>query len=40
MTRIELISSRTPDGTVVFRAVAVGPAERFRRFVRRILRGA
>jgi hypothetical protein len=39
MARFELIPSRTPDGTVVLRAIAVGPAERLRRFFRR-LRGA
>ena len=39
MTRYELIPSRTPDGTVVLRAVAVGPVERLRRRLRRLLRG-
>ncbi len=38
MTRFELIPSRTPDGTIVLRAVAVGPAERVRRFLRRLTR--
>jgi hypothetical protein len=38
MTRYELIPSRNADGTVVLRAIAVGPAERVRRFLRRLAR--
>jgi hypothetical protein len=40
MTRIELIPSRNADGTVVLRAVAIGPVERLRRRLRRLLGGA
>ena len=40
MTRFELIPSRTADGTVILRAVAIGPVERLRRHLRRLLRGA
>jgi len=39
MTRVELIQERTPDGTVVLRAVALGPVERLRRLVRRLTGG-
>jgi hypothetical protein len=35
MTRIELIPERRADGTVVLRAVVLGPLERLRRFLRR-----
>jgi hypothetical protein len=40
MTRFELIPTRTADGSVVLRAVAVGPVERFRRLISRLARGA
>jgi hypothetical protein len=40
MTRIEFIPERTSDGTVVLRAIALGPAERLRRLLRRLVRGA
>ena len=36
MARIELIPTRNSNGTVVLRAVVIGPAERFRRFLRRL----
>jgi hypothetical protein len=39
MTRIEFIPERRPDGSVVLRAIALGPAERLRRLVRRLARG-
>jgi hypothetical protein len=35
MTRIEFIQERRPDGTVVLRAVALGPVARLRRLLRR-----
>jgi hypothetical protein len=38
MERIELIPERRPDGTVVLRAVLLGPAERLRRLMRRLAR--
>jgi hypothetical protein len=38
MTRIELIQERRSDGTVVLRAVALRPAERLRRLLRRLAR--
>jgi len=37
MSKLELIPERQPDGTVVLRAVALGPAERLRRFLRRLV---
>jgi hypothetical protein len=40
MTRIEFIQERSPDGSVVLRAVAIGPVEQLRRLVRRLVRGA
>jgi hypothetical protein len=40
MPQIELIPSRTADGTVVLRVIEVGAAERLRRLLRRLLRGA
>ena len=40
MTRIELIPTRTPDGTVVLTAVVVGPMERLRRWARRLAQRA
>jgi DNA-binding GntR family transcriptional regulator len=39
MTRIELIQERRGDGTIVLRAVALGPLDRLRRFLRRLTRG-
>jgi hypothetical protein len=38
MTRIELIPERRGDGTVVLRAVLVGPLERLRRLLARLTR--
>jgi len=35
VTRIEFVRERTPDGTVVLRAVVLGPVERLRRLLRR-----
>jgi hypothetical protein len=40
MTRIEFIQERRPDGSIVLRAIAVGPGERLRRLLRRLTRGA
>ena len=40
MPQVELIPVRTPDGTIIFRGVAVGPGERFRRWLRRLVRQA
>ena len=40
MTRYELLPTRNADGTVTMRLVAVGTAERLRRFFRRFARGA
>jgi hypothetical protein len=40
MTRIEFIQERRPDGSVVLRAVALGPLAQLRRLLRRIARGA
>jgi len=37
MSKFELIPERRPDGTIVLRAVAVGPLERLRRFLRRLV---
>ena len=37
MPHIELIPEVRPDGTVVLRAAVLGPAERLRRAVRRLL---
>jgi hypothetical protein len=36
MKRIEFIPQRTADGSLVLRAVVLGPAERLRRLLRRI----
>ena len=36
MTRIEFIQERTANGSIVLRAVVLGPAERFRRLLRRL----
>jgi hypothetical protein len=40
MTRIELVAERRGDGSVVLRAIALGPAERLRRLLSRLTRGA
>ena len=40
MPQVELIPVRTPDGTIIFRGVAVGPGERLRRWLRRLVRQA
>ena len=40
MTYVELIPVRTSDGTIVLRGVAVGPGERLRRWLRRLVRQA
>jgi hypothetical protein len=40
MPQVELIPVRTPDGTIVLRGVAVGPGERLRRWLRRLVRQA
>jgi|RhiMethySRZTD1v2_1073278.scaffolds.fasta_scaffold775694_3 hypothetical protein len=40
MTRIELIPTRTADGSVVLKAVVVGPLERLRRLALRLARRA
>jgi hypothetical protein len=40
MTRIEFIQERRPDGSVVLRAVILGPVEQLRRLLRRLTRGA
>jgi len=37
VTRIELIPERRPGGAVVLRAVVLGPVERLRRLLRRML---
>jgi hypothetical protein len=39
MAQIELIPERRADGTVVLRAVTVGPVDRVRRWLRRLLQG-
>ena len=36
MAHIDLIPERRTDGTIVLRAVVLGPAERLRRLVRRL----
>jgi hypothetical protein len=38
MHNIELIPTRTPDGSIVLRAVGMGRGQRLRRFARRLLR--
>jgi hypothetical protein len=40
MNRIEFVPERRPDGSVVLRAIVLAPAERLRRLVRRLTRGA
>jgi len=37
VTRLELLPERRPDGTVVLRAIVLGPVERVRRLLRRWL---
>ena len=36
MPRVEFVQERNADGTVVLRAVVVGPVERLRRLVREL----
>jgi hypothetical protein len=36
VNRIELVPERRSDGTLVLRAVALGPVERLRRLLRRL----
>jgi hypothetical protein len=38
MPRIEFIPTRSADGTVILRAALLGPVERLRRLVRRLVR--
>jgi hypothetical protein len=38
MHRLELIPERRADGTIVLRAVVLGPLERLRRILRRLTR--
>jgi hypothetical protein len=38
MSQVEFIPERTADGTVVLRARVLGPVERLRRLVRRLMR--
>jgi hypothetical protein len=35
VTRVEFLPERRPDGTIVLRAVLLGPLERLRRLLRR-----
>jgi len=37
MDRVELVPERRADGTVVLRVVVLGPLERLRRLVRRLM---
>ena len=37
MTHIEYIPERNSDGTLILRGVVVGPVERLRRMLRRLL---
>lgn len=39
MSRIDLIPERQSNGTIVLRGGVVGPLERLRRFVRRLVHG-
>lgn len=39
MTQIELIPERRSDGTIVLRAVVLGPLDRLRRLLRHVVRG-
>jgi hypothetical protein len=34
VTRVEFLPERRPDGTIVLRAVLIGPLERLRRLLR------
>jgi hypothetical protein len=40
MPQVEFIPVRTPDGTIVLRGVVIGPGERLRRWLRRLVRQA
>jgi hypothetical protein len=40
MAYIELVPERRADGTIALRAIALGPLERLRRFVRKLTRAA
>jgi hypothetical protein len=40
MAHVELIPVRRPDGTIILRGVVVGPSERLRRWLRRLVRQA
>jgi hypothetical protein len=40
MTRFELVPERRADGTIVLRPVELGPLERLRRLVRRLMQRA
>ena len=40
MPNVEFIPVRTPDGTIVLRGVVIGPGERLRRWLRRLVRQA
>ncbi len=40
MARVELIHERTGDGTIVLRPVVLGPIERLRRLIRRLVPAA
>ena len=40
MPQVEFIPVRTSDGTIVLRGVVVGPGERLRRWLRRLVRQA
>ena len=36
MGSVEFVPERTPDGTIVLRAIELGPLERLRRLLRRL----
>jgi hypothetical protein len=40
MAYLELVPIRRPDGTIIFRGVAVGPGEQLRRLLRKLARRA
>jgi hypothetical protein len=40
MAHIEFIPERRADGSVVLRAITLGPLERVRRALRKLMRGA
>ena len=40
MAHVELIPVRRPDGTVILHGIVVGPGERLRRWLRRLVRRA